>query len=457
MPGAQQVHGFLFADLRGYTADAESRGDDWAAELLDRYRATVREILAELDGAEIRTEGDSFYVVFGSASQAVAAGLEIVARCAAATAADPERPIRVGVGIHAGEAAERADGYIGTAVNTAARVCAQAGAGEVLVTDVVRGLIRTSGRYRFTPRGRPTLKGLAEPIALYRVEPDLGETAVTAGRVTPRRPAMVGGGVPVLVAAVLIVTIGVALAMAWNIGLGAAGVSPRPGSPASTALAQASGPAGSPLGAVASNGTPRPSDPQASEGPQPLKLGLLEPGTYTTTIMQPGFSFTAGDGWNVTTELPNYIEMETFGDDSQQLAFMSPSVGFAPCTADELVTVPARREDLVAWLSANPGLDVKMAGAVVLGTTEAQELVIGLGDRCTTGLGEQPLFQVGTFANANQNPEVAWVITAGPPDPTYLIDADGTTLVVLTDAPAAKMDAFQRRVKEVLSSLEVDG
>ena len=51
-------------DLRGYTAFAESRGDIAAAELLDRYRALVRAVVADMDGAEIKTEGDSFYVVF---------------------------------------------------------------------------------------------------------------------------------------------------------------------------------------------------------------------------------------------------------------------------------------------------------------------------------------------------------------------------------------------------------
>ncbi|TMB48432.1 MAG: hypothetical protein E6J50_10040 [Chloroflexi bacterium] len=166
----QLTHGFLFSDLRGFTAFTEARGDGAAADLLDRYRALVRAVIADLSGAEIKTEGDSFYVVFPSASRAVAAGLAIAAAASRATAEKPEQPIKVGIGIHAGEAEERPEGYVGTAVNLAARVCSQASIGEVLVTDTVRSLTRTSGRYRFTSRGRPTLKGIAEPIALYRVE-----------------------------------------------------------------------------------------------------------------------------------------------------------------------------------------------------------------------------------------------------------------------------------------------
>ena len=45
--------------------------------------------------------------------------------------------------------------------------CAQAAAGEVLVTDTVRGLTRTSGEIGFAARGRKHLKGIAEPVAVY--------------------------------------------------------------------------------------------------------------------------------------------------------------------------------------------------------------------------------------------------------------------------------------------------
>jgi class 3 adenylate cyclase len=56
-----QTRGFLFADIRGYTEYLERHGATAAAELLARYRAIVRATIAEHRGAEIRTEGDSFY------------------------------------------------------------------------------------------------------------------------------------------------------------------------------------------------------------------------------------------------------------------------------------------------------------------------------------------------------------------------------------------------------------
>jgi class 3 adenylate cyclase len=51
------ARGFLFADLRNYSAWVESRGDHAAASLLGAYRELVREAVAEFDGAEIKTEG----------------------------------------------------------------------------------------------------------------------------------------------------------------------------------------------------------------------------------------------------------------------------------------------------------------------------------------------------------------------------------------------------------------
>ena len=165
-----QSHGFLFADLREYSRFVEKHGDHAAAELLTSYRALVRQAVAEHAGAEIRTEGDSFYVVFGSASSAVRCGLAILEAARLANQAADGKPIAVGIGVHAGETAETDEGFVGSAVNIAARICAQAKAGELLVSDTVRSLTRTTLPFRFTPVGARKLKGIAEPIVLYRVQ-----------------------------------------------------------------------------------------------------------------------------------------------------------------------------------------------------------------------------------------------------------------------------------------------
>ena len=239
-PHASQTRGFLFADLRDYARFVESHGDQTAAELLARYRILVREVIGRFDGAEIRTEGDSFYVVFSSASAAVNGGLAILEAAAAAGEDARTGAIRVGVGVHAGETAETAEGLVGSAVNLAARICALAGPGELLVSDTVRGLTRTFMPVQFVPHGRRRLKGIAEPVLLYRAVPASADSRTSAGtreRWRPRWSPMLAAaaiGIPLaLVASVALLGV-----MSGTGPLGQLGASsPSPGVPRASATA----------------------------------------------------------------------------------------------------------------------------------------------------------------------------------------------------------------------------
>jgi class 3 adenylate cyclase/ABC-type branched-subunit amino acid transport system substrate-binding protein len=213
-PPESSTRAFLFADLRGYTDFVEGHGAAAAASLLSRYRALARAAIGRFGGAEIKTEGDSFYVVFSSVSNAVRCGLALTADARAATAEHPDEPIHVGVGIHAGETIELDDGYVGSAVNIAARLCGQAGPGEVVVSETVRALTRTLLPVEFRARGRRQLKGIAEPIELFAVvEAAPGTSAFAAAsrrRASPRRRvALVAGVALVVVAAAGIAAAGI--------------------------------------------------------------------------------------------------------------------------------------------------------------------------------------------------------------------------------------------------------
>ena len=201
--GRTITRGFLFADLRGYTDFVESRGAAAAAELLTRYRALAREEIARFGGAEIKTEGDSFYVVFDSVSSAVRCGLAITAAARA-----EEEPIRVGVGVHAGETIEADGGYVGSPVNIAARICAQAGPGEVWVSETVRALTMSLLPVHFRSRGRRQLKGIGDPIELFAVEEAAeGATAWPSAshrrRLSRRARYGLAGGVAIVLVAAL--------------------------------------------------------------------------------------------------------------------------------------------------------------------------------------------------------------------------------------------------------------
>ena len=223
-----QTRGFLFADLRGYSAFTERYGDAAATDLLHRYRALVREQIVAFEGAEIRTEGDSFYVVFDSVSDAVQAGLAVLTSAATASAEPDGHSIRVGIGVHAGEAADGAEGIVSSAVNIAARVCSVAEPGELLVTDTVRSLTRTFLPVAFERRGRRRLKGIAEPVALFAVRPSASEDRLLHTR--SRRPRFAVAGAFV---AGVVVIVGVALSVRGPAPSGGAETTPSASTTAS--------------------------------------------------------------------------------------------------------------------------------------------------------------------------------------------------------------------------------
>ena len=217
------TRGFLFSDLREYTRYVEAHGAAEAAQLLLRYRTLVRKAVAEHDGAEIKTEGDSFYVVFPAVSTAVLCGLAIVSATGDQVGDDGQAvpPIPIGIGIHAGETVETPDGYVGTPVNIAARICAIAKPGEVLVSDTVRTLTQTVLPVSFVSRGRQKLKGVTEPIAVFAVAPTADAWAVAPGRWSRRRRSLVAGGI--LALGVLVVGL-----LAWTNLRSASGLPPGP-------------------------------------------------------------------------------------------------------------------------------------------------------------------------------------------------------------------------------------
>jgi class 3 adenylate cyclase len=251
--------GLLFADLRGYTAFAEREGDAKAAAVLARYRDLVRTAVARTGGAEIRTEGDSFYVIFPSVTSAIRTGLAIVGAAEAVSSADPSLPVRPGIGVHAGEPLEAPEGPIGAAVNTAARICALAAPGEVLVSATARELAGGSRDLAFATRGRLPAKGLAEPIEVWEASlaNPVASGTETAQPTPPvaRRPAR-----RVVVAA------GVGVLLVLAVGLAALDGRP-PASPAASPGPAVASPAGSSATTGAAVGGPSSTLPATPAGP----------------------------------------------------------------------------------------------------------------------------------------------------------------------------------------------
>ena len=159
----------LFTDIVNSTMAARDAGDVAWKRTLAMHDDVVRTVLAGFSGREIETGGDSFLVVFDGAERAIRCGLALVEALAAIRI-----PIRVG--IHSGEVLSSGDEVRGVAVHTAARILAEAGAGEVLVSGITRDLAEGAIGLAFDSRGSYPLKGLEREHELFAA----GSSAETA-------------------------------------------------------------------------------------------------------------------------------------------------------------------------------------------------------------------------------------------------------------------------------------
>ena len=154
----------LFTDVVDSTPLVEELGDTRARELFREHDRVVRRAAAEHGGVEVEREGDAFMLAFSSARAAV--------RAAGAIQRDLERaelPLRVRIGLNTGDVLSEEDRYFGRTVFLASRIAAQAAGGEVLVSELTRGLAGDDG-VRFRERGTRPLKGLKGEHRLYEVE-----------------------------------------------------------------------------------------------------------------------------------------------------------------------------------------------------------------------------------------------------------------------------------------------
>lgn len=151
----------MFTDIVDSTRRAAELGDRRWRALLDRHDDAVRQQLLRFRGQEVKNLGDGFMATFDGPARAV--------RCAAAIA-ESVRPLGIAVrsGLHTGEIELKRDDVAGIAVHIAARVAAEAKAGETIVSSTVRDLVAGSG-LRFEDRGIRALKGLPEQVHLYSV------------------------------------------------------------------------------------------------------------------------------------------------------------------------------------------------------------------------------------------------------------------------------------------------
>jgi adenylate cyclase len=151
-----------FLDLSGYTRLTEERGDAAAAEMAATLGGLVQRSASEHGGRPVKWLGDGVMLYFPEPSGAVLSALDM--REWVPSAGLPPAH----TGIDAGPVIRQDGDYFGRTVNTAARIAAHAGPGEVLVSDAVERSVHDA-RVSFEDAGLVELKGSARPIRLHRV------------------------------------------------------------------------------------------------------------------------------------------------------------------------------------------------------------------------------------------------------------------------------------------------
>jgi class 3 adenylate cyclase len=221
---------FLFTDVEGSTRLVKQLGEGYG-DVLAEHQQILRQAFEEAGGREIDTQGDSFFVAFARAKDAVQAAVA-GQRALAAHRWPKGTSVRVRMGLHTGEPAVGEERYVGLGVHKAARIGAAAHGGQVLLSNATRELVEDElpsgvrlvdlGEQKLKDIDRPerifqlNAEGLSHRFAPLRLEAPLPRSRLwrRPGRVSRERAVLAAAAAVVLAAAV----VGIALAMVRHEG-----------------------------------------------------------------------------------------------------------------------------------------------------------------------------------------------------------------------------------------------
>ena len=158
----------LFTDLVSSTALLNEVGETAFMELLGEHDALVRRALLTAEGREVKHTGDGILASFDKVEHALSCSLDIQAGFGNRAETGDHQPLRVRIGMAAGEPVDHNEDLFGSVVNLASRICDAADAGQILASDVVEEIGRKGG-FLFEPADRMNLKGFADPTPVFEL------------------------------------------------------------------------------------------------------------------------------------------------------------------------------------------------------------------------------------------------------------------------------------------------
>jgi len=157
---------FLFTDIVRSTKLVDALGDIAWQDVIRWHDQTLRSLIAEHQGQEIRHQGDGFFVSFANAGDAVECAVAIQRRLAAQRRAQGFAP-QVRIGMHTADAHRRGLDYTGFGIHEAARIGGVAGADEILVSAAT---LESAAKAYPSEKRTVTLKDIAEPVEVASID-----------------------------------------------------------------------------------------------------------------------------------------------------------------------------------------------------------------------------------------------------------------------------------------------
>jgi class 3 adenylate cyclase len=154
----------LYADIADSTMLTEKLSDATFRSESRRLEESLKKAITEAEGKMIEGKllGDGVLAVFKSANKAIDCAI-------ACNKAASGTILRLHIGLHAGDVIREGKNIYGGAVNIAARLSDKSAPGEIIVSETVRSIARTSTRVKFEDRGLHSLKGVSDPHRLFSV------------------------------------------------------------------------------------------------------------------------------------------------------------------------------------------------------------------------------------------------------------------------------------------------
>ncbi len=168
MASSRRLSAIVFTDMAGSTELAQ-RDERAALALIEEQETLARPIVRDHHGRLVKSTGDGLLMEFPSALDAIECAVEFQRQVHARNQTPGTVPLVIRIGAHLGDVQARNDDIFGDAVNVTARVESVAAPGGICVSESLYNQIRNKVSYSLEPLGDQTLKGVREPMAIYRV------------------------------------------------------------------------------------------------------------------------------------------------------------------------------------------------------------------------------------------------------------------------------------------------